>query len=1023
MTTSVKLTEEHKQKLGSRKFFHIDDALPEQTININESTEDKKQQLIKYIQDSIIGDNELFKSPFGYRMVTYCDYVASGRALTFIEDYIRSQVLTMYANTHTSTSITGLQSSLFRIEARQIIRNNVNCSKKDVLLFTGSGSTSALNKLVHLLDLDSENGQKAIVFVGPYEHHSNILPWREARGVIKVVNISETPEGYIDMDHLERELKMYSEQKDTLLVGAFSAASNITGVLSDTVAITILLHKYKAFAVWDYACAAPYVKIDVNPNVKSSAEHEVDQVDARKDAVFFSPHKFIGGVETPGVLIVKKHLFLNERRPQQPGGGTVFFVTDKDHRYLKKKYEREEGGTPSIVGSIRTGLVFQLKNAVGDETITNLEQELCTRALKTFNHPKIVLLGPHHAHKLPIFSFLIRHNDAFLHYGFVSVLLNDLFGIQSRGGCACAGPYGLRLLGISYELAKQFENELLYKDNEHEFLRPGFTRINLNYFFDKEAVDFVLEAITFVAEHGWKFLPQYTFYPETGEWYHINNKKFLTRRWLSNISYAEGKMIFRQPVNQQIAPDQKRKQYAQYFKEAQEALNQVKNVPVPEQNTLLHQTENSDRLRWFIYPSEAAEELRSGVKNGRRCAFEPKRYSSIVKPIVEELAIVNKHVVNDESHKNGFGEAAADIPNGLVDHIIKYSEEPKKGLTEKQLAKQLYAKLWPRVPNRRILGPMKKAIKEFGMIKNGDRILLGLSGGKDSLTLLHCLKALQSSELNIEFEFGACTVDPQTDAYDPSPLKNYLAKLGVPYFFESQNIIEVAKDCQASSICSWCSRMKRGILYNTARREGYNVLALGQHLDDLAESFIMSIFHNGFLRTMKAHYTIDEGDLRVIRPLVHVRERELKKFAQEQVLPVINENCPACFEIPKERARVKTLLYNQEHLYPDLFHSLQQAIRPLMEKDIQVAGHKKFKSNKSKIFKKSAGDDLNDDNDVSEDINKHFDNVVVDEKKVEKLLEEVTHKKKQPTVTEILRSIDTDSLIQELLKRGVQVNK
>ncbi|KAL0484979.1 ttcA [Acrasis kona] len=959
----------------------------------------------------------MFKSPFGYRMVTYCDYVASGRALTFIEDYVRSQVLTMYANTHTSTSVTGYQSSLFRLESRQIVRNNTNCSKKDILLFTGSGSTSALNKLIHLLNLDAEGGQKAIVFVGPYEHHSNILPWRESRNVIKVVNIKETSQGHIDVAHLESQLKEHSNLEGTLLIGAFSAASNITGILSDTIGITILLHKYKAFAVWDYACAAPYVNIDMNPNIKSQESDDHEHVDARKDAIFFSPHKFIGGVETPGVLIVKKHMFLNEKKPQHPGGGTVFFVTDDDHTYLKKKYEREEGGTPSIVGSVRTGLIFQLKKAVGDDYITKAERSLTQRATeKLVQNPNLVLLGPTHHDKLPIFSFLIKHDTQYLHYGFVSIFLNDLFGIQTRGGCACAGPYGLRLLGMDQPLAKSFEKELLFQDvknnNEQEFLRPGFTRINLNYFFDQETVDYVLWAISFACEHAWKFLPQYTFYPETGEWYHINNKKFSTRRWLSNVSYQDGKMTYRQPVNQQIAANQKHKQYDAYKKEALLLLNQVSNAnTVPEQSNLLHQSVDSDRLRWFLYPSEAYRQLINNTKSNRPFVFIPKTYPSsspleltpvenICVPQELDLYDDNEYTVNDKQEESP-QPMMADVPT--------------------QPSKKNKLTLWPKVPAKKIMTPMKKAIKEFEMIKDGDRILLGLSGGKDSLTLLHCLKNLQRTGM-VNFEFGACTVDPQTDAYDPSPLKKYLAKLGVPYFFESQNIIEVAKDCQATSICSWCSRMKRGILYNTARREGYNVLALGQHIDDLAESFMMSIFHNGFLRTMKAHYTIDEGDLRVIRPLVYVREKDLKIFAQEQVLPVINENCPACFEIPKERARVKTLLSNQEHLYPHLFYSIQQAMRPLMDKDMIVDGHKKFKRSENK-YKKS-------DEQKEQQVEEKVEVDVVEEKEEEEEKQQVTkkgkdheHKRRTPSTVEMLRKVDTDALVQELMRRGIQLPK
>eukprot|EP01087_Luapelamoeba_hula_P007313 TRINITY_DN1790_c1_g1_i10.p1 TRINITY_DN1790_c1_g1~~TRINITY_DN1790_c1_g1_i10.p1 ORF type:complete len:587 (-),score=147.19 TRINITY_DN1790_c1_g1_i10:1633-3393(-) len=256
--------------------------------------------------------------------------------------------------------------------------------------------------------------------------------------------------------------------------------------------------------------------------------------------------------------------------------------------------------------------------------------------------------------------------------------------------------------------------------------------------------------------------------------------------------------------------------------------------------------------------------------------------------------------------------------------------------TSKMTPKQLYrmrqkSGLLPKIPDKEILRPTMRAIKEFDMIRGGDRVLLGLSGGKDSLTLLHTLLAIKRIlPPHLQFELGACTVDPQTDAYDPSPLIPYMAKLGVPYFFESQPIIDIAKDKGASSICSWCARMKRGVLYGCARREGYNVLALGQHLDDLAESFVMSVFNNGLLRTIKAHYSNDKGDLRVIRPFVFVREKMFREFAEKTRLPVINENCPACFTIPKERRRVKTLLAAQEHVNPNLFSCLLRAMHPLM---------------------------------------------------------------------------------------------
>lgn len=235
-----------------------------------------------------------------------------------------------------------------------------------------------------------------------------------------------------------------------------------------------------------------------------------------------------------------------------------------------------------------------------------------------------------------------------------------------------------------------------------------------------------------------------------------------------------------------------------------------------------------------------------------------------------------------------------------------------------------------------------KAIAEFDMIHEGDRVLIGLSGGKDSLSLLHVLTLLRKKAPK-HFEVAAATVDPQTPEYDPSPLKAYLADLGVTYFYESQPIITQAREKVGAdfSLCSYCSRMKRGILYSCARRNGYNVLALGQHLDDLAESFMMSAFNNGCLRTMKANYVIDKGDLRVIRPLVFVRERLMKEFAQEAKLPVISENCPACFAEPKERHRIKLLLASQEQIVPGLFSNLLRAMQPLMRGALEADHVKK----------------------------------------------------------------------------------
>ena len=349
--------------------------------------------------------------------------------------------------------------------------------------------------------------ERPVVFIGPYEHHSNEIPWRES--IADVVTIPQDADGHIDLDLLRAALEEYADRP--LRIGSFSAASNVTGIVSNTVAIATILHEHDALSFWDFAAAAPYIDIEMYPD---RDEHPL----AWKDAIFLSPHKFIGGPSTPGVLVARRELFAN-RVPDVPGGGTVAYVNDSEHDYLPEPEHREEGGTPAIIESIRAGLVFQLKQAVGVETIRAAEERFLSRAVAPWSEePAIEILGNLEAERLSIVSFVVRApSGKYLHHNFVVALLNDLFGIQSRGGCSCAGPYGHRLLGIDIERSHEFEREIT---GGCEGIKPGWVRVNFNYFLSDAVADYIVEAVRLVARDGWRLLGDYRFDTATGRWTH-----------------------------------------------------------------------------------------------------------------------------------------------------------------------------------------------------------------------------------------------------------------------------------------------------------------------------------------------------------------------------------------------------------------------------------------------------------------------------------------------------------------------
>ena len=505
----------------------------------------KEIELIKnleWLRSDIIGRNKMFKTPFGEKPLVYADYTASGRCLYSIENYML-HIMQYYANTHTEDDFTGKTMTSLLHESEKIIKKIVNAGEHGKIIFTESGTTGGITRLQQILGVyippatkkriddflrsctvrypqntkcnrelfDYIEDHKPIVFVGPYEHHSNEIMWR--RTLCEVVEIPLDKNGEIDLAELEKTVSD-EKYKNRQKIGSFSAASNVTGLKTPVYEVARILHKYNAIACFDFAACAPYVEIDMNKDEESYF-----------DAIFLSPHKFLGGPGTAGVLIFNEKIYPKDLSPTIAAGGTVDYVSIKREKYVDDIETREKPGTPAILQDIKISLAFQIKEKVGVKNIEKIEHFFLKKFYERFlNNENILFYGPTAIDKkIGIIPFNVRHKDRILHPKFVTKLLNDLFGIQTRAGCSCAGPYGHRLLDISEEISKYYQ--CLIGVDKYSGLKPGWVRFNLHYALSFDEFEYICDSLDFIVKSGHLFLPFYEFDFKTGDWYHMTQKQ------------------------------------------------------------------------------------------------------------------------------------------------------------------------------------------------------------------------------------------------------------------------------------------------------------------------------------------------------------------------------------------------------------------------------------------------------------------------------------------------------------------
>jgi selenocysteine lyase/cysteine desulfurase len=465
------------------------------------------EQYFSQFREKIVGVDQKFDSPYGEQKIIYADWTASGRLYSEIEDKLSNTFGPFVGNTHTETSITGTSMTIAYHKARHIIKDHFNASEDDVLISSGSGMTGVVNKFQRILGLKVAehlapytkipNELRPVVFISHMEHHSNQTSWLET--IAKVEVIKATDEGLIDLEDLKSLLKKYSNTE--LKIASITACSNVTGIQPPIHEIAKIMHENGGLCFADYACSAPYVDIDMHPEDKN----------AYLDAVMISPHKFLGGPGSSGILVFNRNLYKNAI-PDAPGGGTVTWTNPwKEHKYHDNIEDREDGGTPGFLQAIKTALSIKLKEKMGSDNIVAREHELLDIIFKEFDTIEgLNLLADGNRDRLGVISFYIDD----MHYNFGVKILNDKYGIQVRGGCSCAGTYGHYLLNVS----KDQSATITFEIDEGDLTRkPGWIRMSIHPTMSDEEVKFICDSIRDVAENHKEYVKDYDFDTSTNE--------------------------------------------------------------------------------------------------------------------------------------------------------------------------------------------------------------------------------------------------------------------------------------------------------------------------------------------------------------------------------------------------------------------------------------------------------------------------------------------------------------------------